>query len=124
MTRLLIRLVVNAAALYVAAWALKGIHFQGSLWALLGVSLVFGVVNALIRPVALVLSFPALLFTLGLFTLVVNAVMLWLTSSLSATLGLGFTVDGFWPALLGAVIVSVVSAVLSFVLPDGKRRPD
>lgn len=124
MTRLLIRLVVNSAALYAAAWALQGIHFQGSFWSLLGVALVFGVVNALIRPVALLLSFPALIVTLGLFTLVVNAVMLWLTSSLSATLGLGFTVDGFWPALVGAVIVSIVSAVLSFVLPDGKRQPE
>jgi putative membrane protein len=124
MTRLVIRLVVNAAALYAAAWSLQGIHFQGSFWSLLGVSLVFGVVNALIRPVALLLSFPALIVTLGLFTLVVNAVMLWLTSSLSGTLGLGFTVDGFWPALVGAVIVSVVSAVLSFVLPDGKRREE
>lgn len=122
MARLLIRWVVNAAALYAAAWTLQGIHFDGSLWALLGTAFVFGLVNALIRPLAMLLSLPVQLLTLGLFTLVINAVMLWLTSTFSAALGLGFRVDGFWPSLVGALVVTVVSAVLSFVLPDGARR--
>jgi putative membrane protein len=121
MMSLLIRLLVNAVALYAAASLLQGIHFQGSVVALLGVAAVFGLVNALIRPVAMLLSLPARLLTLGVFTVVVNALMLWLTSQFAGAFGLNFTVDGFVPALLGALIVSVVSAVLSFVLPGKKK---
>ena len=82
--RFLIRLLVNAAALWVATRLVPGVTFDGGTLTFLGVALVFGVVNAFIRPVMQVLTFPLILVTLGLFLLVVNGLMLWLTSSLSA----------------------------------------
>jgi putative membrane protein len=113
-----IRLLVNAAALWVATRLVPGVSFSGGWPAFLGVALVFGVVNAFIRPVAKLLAFPLILLTLGIFALVVNGLMLWLTSSFSTTLGLGFHVRGFWPAFWGALVVSVVSAMLSALLSD------
>ena len=96
------RLLMNAAALWVATQIVPGISFSGDWRLLLVVALVFGVLNVLVRPVLIVLTFPFLLLTLGLFTLVLNAFMLWLTSALSEALGLGFHVRGFWAAFLGA----------------------
>ena len=87
----------------------------------LGVAFVFGVVNATIRPVAKILTFPLIILTLGLFALVVNGLMLWLTSTLSAALGLGFHVDGFWAAFWGALVVSIVSTILSMFVTDSFR---
>jgi putative membrane protein len=86
------------------------------------VALTFGVINAFIRPVAKILTFPLILLTLGLFALVVNGLMLWLTSSLSSSLGLGFHVTGFWPAFWGALVVSIVSTMLSLIIADSSRR--
>ena len=114
--RFLLRLLVNAAALWVAVQVVEGIHYQGTLVALLGVALIFGVVNAVLKPLLLILSFPLLVVSLGLFTIVVNGFLLWLTSALSRGLGLGFHVDGIWAALLGSIVVSVVSFVLSMVI--------
>ncbi len=122
MKSLLIRLLINAVALYAAATLLNGIHFQGSVFGLLAVAAVFGVVNALIRPVAMLLSLPARVLTLGVFTVVINALMLWLTSVFAEGFGIGFSVTGVIPALVGALIVSVVSAVLSWVLPGTKKH--
>ncbi len=109
----ILRLLVNAAALWAAVKVVPGISHTGSLASLLGVALVFGAINAVVRPLLLVLSLPLLVVTLGLFTLVLNALLLWLTSSISNGLGLGFTVQGFWAAFLGALVVSIVSMVLS-----------
>jgi len=114
MTNLIVRLFVNAIALWVASRLVGGIDLAGEFWPVLLVAAVFGVVNALIRPVALILSFPFLILTLGLFTLVINALMLWLTAALVAAL----TVTGFWAALLGSVIISLVSFLFSMLLPD------
>jgi len=114
----LIRLLVNAAALWVATRLVPGVTFDGGTLPFLGVALVFGVVNAFIRPVMQVLAFPLILVTLGLFLLVVNGLMLWLTSSLSASLGLGFHVTGFWAAFWGAIVVSVTSLLLSMLIRD------
>jgi putative membrane protein len=116
--RFLIRLLVNAAALWVATRLVPGVTFDGGTLPFLGVALVFGVVNAFIRPVMQVLAFPLILVTLGLFLLVVNGLMLWLTSSLSASLGLGFHVTGFWAAFWGAIVVSVTSLLLSMLIRD------
>jgi len=85
------------------------------------VALVFGFVNAFIRPVAKILTFPLIIVTLGIFSLVVNGLMLWLTSSLSAALGLGFHVSGFWAAFFGALIVSIVSTLLSMMVTEEPR---
>ena len=120
--RLLLRLLINAAALWVATQVVPGISFSGDWRLLLIVALVFGVLNVLVRPVLIVLTFPFLLLTLGLFTLVLNAFMLWLTSALSEALGLGFDVRGFWAAFLGALVVSLVSFALSVLLVSERKE--
>jgi len=117
-----IRLLVNAAALWVATQIVPGVSLSGGPLPLLGVALVFGVVNALIRPVARILTFPLIILTLGIFALVINGLMLWLTSSLSSVFGLGFHVSGFWAAFWGALVVSLVSTMLSLFIADSKRQ--
>jgi putative membrane protein len=114
----LIRLLVNAAALWAATQVVNGVTYAGGPLPLLGVALVFGIVNAILRPIAFILTFPLLIVTLGLFTFVINGVMLLLTSSLSDALGLGFHVRGFWAAFWGALVVTVVSWLLSMVIKD------
>ena len=117
----LTRLLVNAAALWVATRLVSGVTFSGDWLPFLGVALVFGVVNAFIRHVAKILTFPLIIVTLGIFALVVNGLMLWLTSSLSMALGLGFHVSGFWAAFFGALVVSLVSTLLSILVRDASR---
>ncbi|MFE1783565.1 phage holin family protein [Streptomyces sp. NPDC059506] len=116
--------VANAVAIAVAAWLVGGIELTGdgtwdTVLTLVLVALLFGLVNWLVKPVVSLLSLPLFILTLGLFTLVVNALMLWLTSWLSDQTGLTFHVDGFWAAFWGALIVSVVSWAVNVVLPDG-----
>lgn len=121
---ILIRLLINAVALLVAAWIVPGIHLSAAQgypspndWLALGiVALIFGCVNVIIRPVVLLLTLPINILTLGLFTFVVNALMLLLTSWIAQGMRLGFRVDGFWWGFLGALIVSVVSYVLNHLL--------
>ena len=117
----LIRLLVNAAALWVATRIVPGVTFQGEWPAFFGVALTFGILNAIVRPVAWVLTLPLIFLTLGLFLLVVNGLMLWLTSSVSASLGLGFHVSGFWPAFWGALVVTIVSTILTVFVKDSSR---
>ena len=119
---LLIRLLVNAAALWVATRLVPGVVYDGGALPLLGVALVFGVVNAFLRPVAKILTFPLIVVTLGIFALVINGLMLWLTSSLSSALGLGFHVSGFWAAFWGGLVVSIVSTILSMIVTEPKRN--
>jgi putative membrane protein len=118
----LARLFVNAAALWVATRIVPGVSYVGGWMPFLGTAVVFGALNAFIRPVAKILTFPLIIVTLGLFALVVNGLMLWLTSSLAQALGLGFHVSGFWAAFWGALVVSLVSTVLSVVVADAPRR--
>src|SRR5512135_2632191 len=118
----LIRLLVNAAALWVATRVVPGVSYSGELLPFLGVALVFGIVNAYIRPVAKLLALPLIILTLGIFALIVNGLMLWLTSSLSTTLGLGFHVSGFWAAVFGSLVVSIVSTVLWMFVQDDSMR--
>lgn len=120
--RFLLRLLVTAAALWVAVRLVEGITFTGSWAGLLGVALVFGIVNATIRPVLYFLTCPFIAATLGLLVFVLNAVMLLLTAYFSNALGLGFHVDGFLAAFLGAIIVGITSAVLSIFVPDREER--
>jgi putative membrane protein len=119
----LLRVIVNALALGAAAWLLAGIRVQEAAvgeqaLTLLGVGLIFGVVNAFVAPVIKLISLPFIILTLGLLLLVINALMLMLTSRLAQALDLGFEVDGFWPAVLGSLVITMVSAVLSSVLSD------
>lgn len=110
---LLARLLINAAALWVAIRMVDGVSFTGDWWLLLVVALVFGVLNVSVKPLLMLLTLPFFLITLGLFTFVLNAFMLWLTSTLAGALGLGFHVDGFGAAFVGALVVSLVSFALS-----------
>lgn len=115
MQRLLIRFAINAAAIFVAAQLIPGIHMEG--WQGLALAtVIFGVVNALIRPLVLVTTCLLNLLTLGLFTLVVNAAMLWLTSWVAERLAVGFYVADFGSAFLGALLISVVSFILTRVV--------
>ncbi len=123
---ILLRLIINAVALLVTAWIVPGIHLGAAGphptkddWVtLLIVALIFGVVNAVIRPIIILLSLPLEIITLGLFTFVINAFMLLLTSWIAQGMGLGFRVDGFLPALVGALIISIVSFFLSRALAN------
>ena len=127
---ILLRLIVNAVALLSTAWIIPGIHLGAAGphptrddWVtLLIVALIFGLVNVVIRPIIIILSLPLTILTLGLFTFVINAFMLLLTSWIAQGMDLGFRIDGFLPALLGALIVSVVSFVLSRALKP-RRGP-
>ena len=120
---LLIRVAVNAAALAAAAWLLDGIRLtdrQDRVLTLLGVAVVFGLVNAFVAPVIKLLSLPFVILTLGLLLWVINAAMLMLTSRIADALGLGFEVDGFGTALLGALVISVVGALLGSLVDDDR----
>jgi putative membrane protein len=116
--------VINAVALWVAAWAIPGITFgegrTGNVfWTVVLVALIFGIVNAFIKPIAKLLSMPFIILTLGLFVFVVNALMLELTSWLADKLDLAFHVEHFfWDAIFGALVVTLVSMLLSFMKRD------
>jgi putative membrane protein len=125
----LVRVVVNGIALWVASLLIPGIAFGGestvaNVLTIGAVGLVFGVLNAVVRPVLFVLSLPLLVLTLGLFTFVLNAIMLILTSWLSGALGLAFEVTAFWwDAVLGALVITIVSLILNLFLPDAEGAP-
>ena len=120
MTRLFVRWGINAIAIWAAIQLVPGIHHTGTGVSLLIIALVFGLVNALVRPFLTLLTCPLIIVTLGLFILVVNALMLGLTAWLMPTL----TVDGFWPAFWGAIIISLVSSVISMLIKDETEAED
>ena len=112
--RLLLKWLINAAALWVAGYLVTGIDLEGDFWTILLVALVFGLVNTFIKPILKLLSFPVIIITLGLFAVVINAAMLGLTAAVTDAL----SIADFWSAVLGAVIISVVSAVLNVFVPE------
>lgn len=133
----LLRVLVNALAIWVAAWILPGMGIAAdpsvvsavggettaSVLAYLFVGLVFGAVNAVVRPVLTILSLPITCLTLGLFAIVVNAAMLWLTSWLSSFTPLRLEIDSFlWTAVLATLIIGVVSLVMGWIVPDREKR--
>ena len=115
--RFLVRLLVNGLAIMVAAWFLPGVRLAGPVPALLA-GAILGFVNALVRPVLLLLTLPFTLITLGLFIFVVNAVCFALTAALVP----GFEINGFFTALVGAILVSVVSWILNALFADTNER--
>ena len=119
MSKLIIRLGINAVAVYAAIYFLNGhgitAYPDGWLY-YVGLGLVFGLVNAILRPLLLVLSCPLIILTLGLGTLLINTLLFYLSGAIGKSFGIGFTVDGFVPAFLGSLIVSVVSLILSALL--------
>ena len=120
-----IQIVINAAALYVAQLLIDGVDFdfnQENAWlSFLLVALIFGLVNTFLKPVLRILTLPITIITLGLFLLVLNALLLLLVGAISNELRLGFTVDGFLAALLGSIVISLVGLVLSMVVGVGRR---
>lgn len=124
MNHLFLRLLVTSLALWVAVELVPGIEFTGSPLALVGVALVFGVVNAVLKPILTILTCPLILLTLGFFTLVLNAILLMVTSTLSQSLGLGFVVDGFWPAFWGGLLIGLASTVLTAMLGPERQREE
>ncbi len=129
MDRLLLRWLINAAALYVAVgtgW-FSGIHAENtSAWAFLAIAVVFTAINALLRPLLKLLTCPLIILTLGLFTLAINTFIFWLTGLIGNLFpeGFGFAVDSIWWAFLGALVVSAVNLVLTLVFREElKRKP-
>lgn len=123
MKNFVVKTIANAGALLVAVWLLDKITLTGAstgkkAGTLILVALVFGLVNFLVKPVVKVLTFPLFILTLGLFTLIVNALMLLLTSWVCGKLDLSFHVEGFWTAVIGGLIISIVAWALHVVLPD------
>lgn len=129
--KLLIRWAITAFALFVAAWLVPGITVDSSGWVIYAaMAVILGLVNAVIRPILKLLTCPLIVLTLGLFTLVINALTLWLSSLIAVRwFNLDFHVKTLWAALLGSVIVSIVSVVLSIFVKDDdeeerrRRRP-
>ena len=113
MAYLLLKIMINALSIGIAVKVINGITFTGEWWKIIIVGTIFGLVNAFIKPIAKLFTFPFIILTLGLFTLVINALMLGLTAYLSDSLNLGFHISGFWPAFKGALLVSIVSTVLN-----------
>jgi putative membrane protein len=116
MTKFFIRWAINAVALYVAVLIVPGIDFFGKWTGVLWLALIIGLLNALVRPLLKFLTCPLIILTLGLFTIVINTLILMLTSSIGQAFNLGLTVDGFWPALLGSLVISIVSVIMSIIL--------
>lgn len=120
----IVQLVINAGALYVAVLLVPGLDFdfepEGAIVRFLIVAFIFGLVNTVVRPVLRILTFPITIVTLGLFLLVINALMLLLTQAISNELALGLSVADFLAALLGAIVISIVGFLLSMVIGTGR----
>jgi len=124
--RFLLRWIINAVALYVAVALVPGIHPQSPHWySYLWLAVIFGLVNALIRPLLKLLTCPLIVLTLGLFVWVINALMFALAGWIGVHFGVGFTVDSFWAALLGSIITSITASLLTLLFKDelkGKKH--
>jgi putative membrane protein len=127
--RFLLRVLVSAAALGVATWAVPGIELEAAsgwsrLGTLLAVALIFGVINATLKPLIKIVGCAFYILTFGLIALVVNGLLLWLTSWIAGKLSLPFHVTGFWPAFWGAIIIGLVSWLLGLLIGDKRRNDD
>jgi len=125
MTKFIIRWAINAVGLYAAVLIVPGIQLRGDWTGVLWLALIFGLLNALVRPLLKFLTCPLIILTLGLFTLVINTLVLMLTSRVGQVFGIGLSVADFWTALLGSLIISLVSVVMSVIFRDelkGKKR--
>ena len=124
--KLLVRWAINAVAIWIAFEIVPGITPVGSgspAITIIVVAFIFGLLNATIRPILKFLTCPLLILTLGLGTLLINALMFWLTGAIGAALNFGFLVDGFWAAFLGALVVSIVSIMLNICVGgEGRKR--
>lgn len=127
MTRFILRWAINAIALYLAILILPGIDLRSGLVSILWLALIFGLVNALFRPLLNFLTCPLIMLTLGLFTLVINTFLFWLTSVIGQSFGIDLIISDpvWWNAFLGGLVVSIVSVIMTLILKDelkGGRR--
>lgn len=125
MEKFLIRLVINSFALYAAVALMQGngITPQTTNWIdFIWLALIFGLINALIKPLLTILTCPLIILTMGLGTLLINTLLFYLAGEIGTRFGVGFTVSGFWPAFLGAIIVSIISFLLTALIGDTRRR--
>lgn len=127
MTKFILRWAINAIGLYLAVLLLPGIDLRSNLVSILWLALIFGLINALFRPLIQLLTCPLIVLTLGLFTLVINTFLFWLTSVIGQSFGLGLIINDpvWWNAFLGGLIVSLVSVAMTMILKDemkGRRK--
>ncbi|HXF85245.1 MAG TPA: phage holin family protein [Anaerolineales bacterium] len=127
MTRFLLRFAINAIALYLTVLILPGIELKSAPVSILWLALIFGVINALFRPLLKLLTCPLILLTVGLFTLVINTFLFWLTSVIGQSFGIALIISDpvWWNAFLGGLIVSIVSVIMTMILKEelkGKKR--
>jgi putative membrane protein len=123
MTKFILRWAINAIALYLAILIIPGIDLRSGLVSIIWLALIFGLVNALFRPLIQMLTCPLIMLTLGLFTLVINTFMFWLTSVIGQSFGLDLVISDpvWWNAFLGGLVVSIVSVVMTLILKDEMR---
>lgn len=122
MSKFILRLLINTVALYAAIAVVPGITPQSSNWlSFVWLALIFGLLNALLKPFLKLLTCPLIILTLGVFTLFINTFMFWLAGVIGTNFHVGFIVDGFWPAFLGGLIVTVISIVLTTIFKDEKK---
>jgi putative membrane protein len=122
MSRFILRLLINAAAIFAAVRIVPGIELQNTSWlTILVLALIFGLVNALISPVLKFLTCPMIVLTLGLFTLILNTLLFWLTGQIGGWFGFGFTAS-LWACFLGALVATIVNVILSAILRDELKR--
>lgn len=123
MTKFILRWLISSLAVWAALYIVPGIQTSSTSWiSILVLGLIFVLVNAIVRPLAKFVGCLPIILTFGLFTLVINAFLFWLTGWIGASVGFGFTVNGFWPAFWGGLVVSVVSMIMSFILRDELKR--
>lgn len=122
--KLLLRWLIMAVSIFVAAWLVPGIRVAGTAWIVYAVmAVILGLVNAIVRPILKFLTCPLIILTLGLFVLVINGLMLWLASFIATRLfHVGFYIDGFWSAFLGALLISLVSIILNAMIKEAKKE--
>ena len=118
MTKFILRWMINVVAIYVAILIVPGIDLQSGLVSVLWLALILGLINAFVRPLLKLLTCPLILLTLGLFTLLINTFLFWLTSQIGHAFGIDLVITGFWPAFLGGLVVTAVSVVMSLILRD------
>jgi putative membrane protein len=120
MTKFILRLLINAIALYLAVLIVPGLELQSSMLSVVWLALIFGVINALFRPLLQFLTCPLIILTLGLFTLVINTFLFWLTSVIGQSFGIALLISDpvWWNAFLGGLVVSIVSVVMTMILKD------
>lgn len=124
MPRFITRWFINAIAIATAVYLVPGINLGQKLSSLIWLALIFGLVNAILRPIVKLFTFPLIILTLGLFSLVINSFLFWLTSVIGDGFGLGLNIADpvFWNALLGGLVVSIVSTILSVILKDTRKK--